>query len=179
MQPTVMQAHHYQPQLSYKDTVLEQFLARKQGCDKVQHRLCGHIPSFHATGISLFPLLCHKKNDQTTTLYRSTIDEVIICFYIRKSNLFSRTSISNQLYVSLIEEEWQIPLSKPRTSDAVELNSGGKLRPTTNEGRTVTRSIPFWLQKSHAALSASVFDKTYQILSNAPITMPRRGPNTG
>ena len=58
-----------------------------------------------------------------------------------------------------------LPFSKPRTSEAVEHKSGGKLGPMTNEGRTVTKSIPVLLQNSHAAFSAKVFDKTYQIFS--------------
>lgn len=59
-------------------------------------------------------------------------------------------------------ETQKVPLSSSRTSAAVEHKSGGKLGPTTNEGRTVTKSIPFLLQKSQAALSAETFDKGYQ-----------------
>ena len=54
-----------------------------------------------------------------------------------------------------------VPLSKPRTSDAVEHKFGGKQGPMMNDGRTVTKSIPFSLQNSHAALSASIFDIAY------------------
>lgn len=60
-----------------------------------------------------------------------------------------------------------LPCSKPRISDAVEHKVGGRLGPTTNEGRTVTRLIPFSLQNSHAAFSAMVLDSTYQILSRS------------
>ena len=58
----------------------------------------------------------------------------------------------------------RLPLSRPSISDAVEHRSGGKLGPMTNVGRTDTKSIPFALQNSHAAFSAKIFDKGYQIL---------------
>lgn len=58
------------------------------------------------------------------------------------------------------------PFSKARTSEAVAHNSGGKLGPMRNEGRTVTRSIPFLLQNSHAAFSARVLDKAYQVFTS-------------
>lgn len=48
-------------------------------------------------------------------------------------------------------------------SAAVDDNSGGKLGPTTNEGRTETISILFSSQNFQAAFSARVLDKAYQI----------------
>ena len=61
-----------------------------------------------------------------------------------------------------------IPFSKARTSDAVEHKSGGRLGPITKVGRMVTKSILFSLQNSHAAFSARVFAKAYQIFCDAP-----------
>ena len=39
-----------------------------------------------------------------------------------------------------------VPLNKPSTSDVVEHKSVAKLGPIINDGRIVTKSIPFSLQ---------------------------------
>lgn len=57
-----------------------------------------------------------------------------------------------------------VPLNKPRTSEAVEHKSCGKLGPMMNDGRIVTKSIPFSLQYSQAAFSAIIFDIGYHAL---------------
>jgi hypothetical protein len=57
-----------------------------------------------------------------------------------------------------------VPLNKPRTSDAVEHKSDGKLGPMMNAGKIVTKFIPFSLLYSQAAFSAIVFDIGYHAL---------------
>jgi hypothetical protein len=60
-----------------------------------------------------------------------------------------------------------VPWNRPRTSEAVGLSSGDRLGPTTKVGRTVTRSILFFLANSHAAFSARIFATAYQIYQSA------------
>lgn len=94
-----------------------------------------------------------------------------MCHFACYWQSFRQKDVRNLIY----DKKTKLPLSKPRTSDAVEHNSGGKLGPITNAGRMVIKLIPFLLQNSHAAFSASVFDKAYQIFISIKKKKKRKG----
>ena len=118
-----------------------------------------------------YPILPFQLNFSVSPVFffKSTLLYSILHSYTNENILHKNENKS---------QEAKLPLSKPRTSDAVEHKSGGRLGPITNEGRTVTKSIPFSLLNSHAAFSARIFDRAYHIFHNAYVNShPKKTTN--
>ena len=78
-----------------------------------------------------------------------------ICYTVCDGPISPRHEQSNQ------QKYYNLPLNNPRTSEAVGPNSGERLGPITNVGRTATRSMLFSLANSQADFSARIFATPY------------------
>lgn len=146
--------HDYQGHWNCRDIALEHCHFRTPKCGSRQHHQCEHSP------------FCHKLRTYLFLLQVSFISTYSVMYLLLK-----RRHLVPWNFVFHRKEGWsiaalEIPRSRPRTSLTVRHKSWGRLGPTMNDGRRVTRSILFSFANSQAAFSARTFARAYHILDN-------------